>query len=161
MEADTLPFSHRHSLEYPFRCYQASETSETYYYQLRKAAYLCHSKPKESAVSEVCAQLNITEKTATQLLEQVYAIDTFQWYGGVETEDELDDVPLGIDFNTLYQQMYGMPLLEMDKVIYTVCTLCRDHERAGFIEGIKIGIGSMVRVSKPTGVRISLSVVSV
>jgi len=33
-----------------------------------------------------------------------------------------------------------MPLREMDKVIYTVCTLCRDHECAGFIEGIKIGI---------------------
>ena len=28
----------------------------------------------------------------------------------------------------------------MDKVIYTVCTLCRDHERSGFIEGIKVGI---------------------
>lgn len=75
-----------------------SETSETYYYQLRKAAYICHSKPEKSAVTEICTQLNITEKTALRLLEQVYAIDTFQWYGGVETEDELDDVPLGIDF---------------------------------------------------------------
>jgi hypothetical protein len=28
----------------------------------------------------------------------------------------------------------------MDKIIYPVCKLCRDHERAGFIEGIKIGI---------------------
>ena len=43
------------------------------------------------------------------------------------------------DFNVLYQQMHGMPLREMDKVIYTVCTLCRDHERSGFIEGIKVG----------------------
>lgn len=36
--------------------------------------------------------------------------------------------------------MNGMPLWEMDKVIYPVCTLCRDHERAGFVAGIKIGI---------------------
>jgi len=75
-----------------------SETAETYYYQLRKAAYIYHSQPKESAITEICTQLNITEKTAMQLLEQVYAIDTFQWYGGVETDDEPDDVPFGIDF---------------------------------------------------------------
>lgn len=74
-----------------------SETAETYFYQLRKAAYIYHSQPKESAVIEICAQLNITEKTAVMLLEQVYAIDTFQWYGGVETEDGQDDIPVGID----------------------------------------------------------------
>ena len=45
------------------------------------------------------------------------------------------------DFNELYQQMNGMSLRDMDKVIYPVCKLCRDHEKAGFIEGIKIGIG--------------------
>ena len=28
----------------------------------------------------------------------------------------------------------------MDKIIYPVCKLCRDHEKAGFIEGIKVGI---------------------
>ncbi len=75
-----------------------SETAETFYYQLRKAAYIYHSQPKESAITKICTQLNITEKTAMQLLEQVYAIDTFQWYGGAETEDEQDDVPFGIDF---------------------------------------------------------------
>lgn len=75
-----------------------SETAETYYYQLRKAAYIYHSHTQETAVTEICSQLNVTEKTAMQLLEQVYAIDTFQWYGGAETEDEHDDVPFGIDF---------------------------------------------------------------
>lgn len=44
------------------------------------------------------------------------------------------------DFNELYRQMNGMTLREMDKIIYPVCKLCRDHEKAGFIEGIKIGI---------------------
>lgn len=44
------------------------------------------------------------------------------------------------DFNALYQQMHGMPLREIDRIIHTVCTLCRDHERSGFIEGVKVGI---------------------
>lgn len=44
------------------------------------------------------------------------------------------------DFDELYQAMHGHSLREIDKVIYAVCLLCRDHERAGFIGGIKIGI---------------------
>ena len=51
-----------------------------------------------------------------------------------------DNAQIKADFNELYQQMNGMALREMDKIIYPVCTLCRDHERSGFIEGIKIGI---------------------
>ena len=51
-----------------------------------------------------------------------------------------DNDRIKADFNMLYQQMNGMPLKEVDKVIYAVCTLCRDHERAGFAEGVKIGI---------------------
>ena len=51
-----------------------------------------------------------------------------------------DNEQIRADFNELYQQMNGMPLREMDKIIYPVCKLCRDHERAGFIEGIKIGM---------------------
>ena len=34
------------------------------------------------------------------------------------------------------QQMNRMTIREMDKIIYPVCTLCRDHEKAGFIEGL-------------------------
>ena len=51
-----------------------------------------------------------------------------------------DDERIKADFHELYQQMNGMPLREMDSIIYPVCKLCRDHERAGFVEGIKIGI---------------------
>lgn len=36
--------------------------------------------------------------------------------------------------------MNEMELREMDRIIYPVCRLCRDHEQSGFIEGIKIGI---------------------
>ena len=51
-----------------------------------------------------------------------------------------DNEQIREDFNELYQQMNGMPLREMDKIIYPVCKLCRDHEKAGFIEGIRIGV---------------------
>ena len=37
-------------------------------------------------------------------------------------------------------KMNGMPLREMDQIVYPVCRLCRDHERAGFIEGIRLGV---------------------
>lgn len=36
--------------------------------------------------------------------------------------------------------MNGKPLKEIDEIIYAVCTLCRDHEKAGFAEGIKAGV---------------------
>lgn len=51
-----------------------------------------------------------------------------------------DNEQIKADFHALYQQMHGMPLEEIDKVIYAVCDLCRNHERAGFTEGVKIGI---------------------
>ena len=43
-------------------------------------------------------------------------------------------------FEDLYQRMHGMPLREMDQIVDAVCTLCREHEKAGFIEGVKVGI---------------------
>ena len=54
--------------------------------------------------------------------------------------NRLDDARVKEDFNELYRLMNGMELREMDKIIYPVCKLCRDHERSGFIEGVKIGI---------------------
>ena len=44
------------------------------------------------------------------------------------------------DFNDLYTAMNGKTLREMDQIIYPVCILCRDHEKTGFQEGIKVGI---------------------
>lgn len=51
-----------------------------------------------------------------------------------------DNEQIKADFHELYQQMNGMSLQEIDRIIYPVCRLCRDHERAGFVEGVKIGI---------------------
>ena len=54
--------------------------------------------------------------------------------------NRLDDTQVKEDFSELYRLMNGMELREMDKIIYPVCKLCRDHERSGFIEGIRIGL---------------------
>ena len=54
--------------------------------------------------------------------------------------NRLDDAQIKADFNELYRLMNGMELRDMDKIINPVCKLCRDHERSGVVEGIKIGI---------------------
>ena len=51
-----------------------------------------------------------------------------------------DNDQIRADFEALYQRMNGMPLQEVDRVIYPVCTLCRDHERAGVVEGVKVSM---------------------
>ena len=50
-----------------------------------------------------------------------------------------DNATIKADFEELYRLMNGKSLKEIDEIIYTVCTLCRDHEKAGFIEGVKVG----------------------
>ena len=54
--------------------------------------------------------------------------------------NRMDDKQIRADFKELYALMNGMTLREMDKIIYPVCTLCRDHQRSGFVEGVKIGL---------------------
>jgi hypothetical protein len=51
-----------------------------------------------------------------------------------------DSEQIKADFEELYRQMNGMSLREMDRIVYPVCKLCRDHEGAGVVEGIKIGV---------------------
>ena len=69
---------------------------------------------------------------AQSVLEVLY--NTYNEYSCFENEQ------IQADFEELYQRMNGKPLQEMDEIIYAVCTLCRDHERAGFMEGVKAGI---------------------
>lgn len=54
--------------------------------------------------------------------------------------NNLDNEQIRDDFNALYQAMNDMTLQEMDRIIYPVCTLCRDHEKAGFVAGVKVGV---------------------
>ena len=60
-------------------------------------------------------------------------------YEAYSDSNRMDDAQIKTDFNELYRHMNGMELREMDKIIYPVCTLCRDHERAGFVDGVIIG----------------------
>lgn len=61
-------------------------------------------------------------------------------YEAYNAINAMDDERIKADFNALYQAMNGMELKEMDQIIDPVCTLCRDHEKVGFIDGIQIGI---------------------
>lgn len=50
------------------------------------------------------------------------------------------NVAIKADVEVLCRLMNGKPLKEIDEIIYAVCALCIDHEKAGFIEGMKIGV---------------------
>ena len=51
-----------------------------------------------------------------------------------------DNAAIKSDYEELYRLMNGKPLKEVDEIIDAVCTLCRDHEKAGFFEGVKVGV---------------------
>lgn len=61
-------------------------------------------------------------------------------YEAYAESNRMDDGTIREDFNELYRLMNGMDLREIDRIIYPVCTLCRDHQRSGFVEGIKVSI---------------------
>ena len=54
--------------------------------------------------------------------------------------NRMDDAEIKAAFHRLYEQMNGMSLQDMDKILDPVCTLCRSHERRGFVEGVKTGV---------------------
>ena len=54
--------------------------------------------------------------------------------------NRLDNAEVTAAFTDLYQKMHGMSLREMDRIIDVVCTLCREHEKAGFTAGVTVGI---------------------
>lgn len=61
-------------------------------------------------------------------------------YEAYSQVNRMDDAQIKADFNALYHAMNSMTLQEMDHILDPVCILCRDHERAGFIHGVQIGI---------------------
>ena len=80
------------------------------------------------------------QSTSQNLLDLLY--DAYNDTTGMDNE------AIKADFERLYQLMNGKTLQEIDEIIYAVCTLCRDHERAGFIEGVKVGIGPGQELAK-------------
>lgn len=69
---------------------------------------------------------------AQSILEMLYTC--YNQYNRMDTEE------IKAGFDDLYRHMNGIPLRDMDGIIDTVCTLCREHEKAGFVEGIILGI---------------------
>ena len=61
-------------------------------------------------------------------------------YEAYSDNNRMDNAQIKADFKELYRRLEGMDLREMDQILDPVCILCRDHERAGFVDGIKIGI---------------------
>lgn len=72
------------------------------------------------------------QTTADTVLEALFAV-----YSECNC---MDTVEIKSAFTKLYEKMHGMPLVEMDRIIDVVCTLCYAHQRSGFIAGVKIGI---------------------
>ena len=62
--------------------------------------------------------------------------------------NNLDNAQIKADFQALYQAMNGKDLREMDQILDPVCALCRDHERSGFVEGVKVGIQLCGEITK-------------
>ena len=60
----------------------------------------------------------------------------------------MDDPQIKADFHQLYELMNGMTLQDMDKIIYPVCTLCREHERSGFTHGVQVGVALSAELEK-------------
>lgn len=61
----------------------------------------------------------------------------YEAYGDV---NRIDDDQIKADFGELYRLLNGMSLREMDWIINPVGTLCRDHERNGFVHGVQVGV---------------------
>ena len=54
--------------------------------------------------------------------------------------NQMENEQIKAAFEELYRQMNGMELHEMDRILDPVCSLCRSNERAGFVEGVKVGM---------------------
>ena len=78
------------------------------------------------------AEQKLTDESPQSILNMLY-----EAYNEINL---MDDDKVKQDFHELYELMNGMPLREMDQIVYPVCTLCRDHERSGFIHGVQVGI---------------------
>ena len=61
-------------------------------------------------------------------------------YEAYSDHHPMEDAEIKAAFESLYHAMNGMELQEMDRIIYPICTLCRTHQRSGFIEGVKVGL---------------------
>ena len=61
-------------------------------------------------------------------------------YEAYSDNNRMDNAQIKADFKELYRRLEGKDLREMDQILDPVCILCRDHEQAGFIAGIMVGM---------------------
>ena len=67
----------------------------------------------------------------TPLLEALYHART---EGGLLSPNETR-----VEFDHLHKLVEGLPFTAIDDLIATVCQLCGKHERAGFLDGVRVG----------------------
>ena len=92
-------------------------------------------------ITEFIIQLKDYVETTIPRSEDLSPESLLEMLFNVYTEfNGFDNQIIREDFNNLYAAMNGKTLREMDQIIYPVCTLCRDHEKTGFQEGVKVGI---------------------
>ena len=92
-------------------------------------------------ITEFITRLKAYVEATTPRSEDLSPESLLEMLFNVYTEfNGFDDQVIQEDFNNLYTAMNGKTLREMDQIIYPVCTLCRDHEKTGFQEGVKVGI---------------------
>ena len=72
------------------------------------------------------------DKDASTVLELLYIA-----YSELNNFDSQEAKEL---FHNIYEQLNHKPLREVDEIMDPVCALCREYEKAGFTEGVKIGI---------------------
>ena len=87
-------------------------------------------------MADLQAKLDILQPNYPDNAESILEV----LFDAYDESSGFDNAAIKADFEELYRLMSGKPLKEIDEIIYAVCTLCRDHEKAGFIEGIKVGI---------------------
>lgn len=61
-------------------------------------------------------------------------------YEAYNQEHQKEAEAIKVAFSTLYESMYGLPIQESDRIIYSVCTLCSRYEEQGFIDGVRLGV---------------------
>jgi len=60
-------------------------------------------------------------------------------YESYSESNAMYDDEIKADFHALYEAMNGLPLRDMDQIVYPVCKLCRVHQKSGFMEGVRVG----------------------
>ena len=85
-------------------------------------------------LSELLADycLEYHSATTSSLLEILYLV--YVENSGVDNDE------IRQNFSNLYDALTDKTMRDIDDIIDIVCDLCCDHEKNGFIEGVKVGV---------------------